>query len=445
MSSRPFPHSVEYERALLGGLLQNPAMLREVAEVVEADDFHRPDHQELFRLLARMDAGGEPIDQVTVPERISREGRADRFGGVPYVVELVDHVSSTANLSHYAGVIREKATLRRFIEHSQELVDKAFDQPESVSALIEDASKRIFALSREQSRRAWHRISLIIDEELLRVEKLGAQAQAITGVTSGFLDIDEQLSGLQRGDLIVLAARPSMGKTALALNMAQNASIMGKVTVGVFSLEMGRQQLVDRMLCTQGLVDATKMRSGNLDSEDWERLLEASEVLRRAGLHIDDTPALTLSELRIRARRLASQEADLGLIVVDYLQLMQADDRGVSRTEQVSEMSRGLKALAKDLNVPVIALSQLNRSVETRADKRPLLSDLRESGAIEQDADVIMFIYRDEYYNKDSAEKGIAEVIIAKQRNGPVGTVKLAFRGQFARFDDVDTSGGLDL
>jgi replicative DNA helicase len=306
-----------------------------------------------------------------------------------------------------------------------------------VGQLVEETSQRLFQLNASNTSRSWSRISEVIDDELVRVQALAnSGAASVTGVQTGFTRLDEMLAGMQRGDMIVLAARPSMGKTALALNLAQNAALLSEVAVGIFSLEMGREQLVARMLCTQGEVDATRLRTGNLRPDDWSKLDSASEVLRRCSIHIDDTPGITLSELRGRARKLAQQEPKLGLIVIDYLQLMQSEDPRTNRTQQVSDISRGLKALAKDLKVPVVALSQLNRGVEERADKRPLPSDLRESGAIEQDADVILFIYRDDYYNKDSPDKGLAEVIIAKQRNGPTGTVKLAYMGQFARFDD---------
>jgi replicative DNA helicase len=392
-----------------------------------------------------MDAQGEPIEMVTVPERIQRDGKPDRYGGLAYVVQLPDHVPATANLSHYASVIRQKSVLRRLISHSQELVTQAFEQPDDVGLLLERASQQIFTLGHDNGKRSWQRISLIIDEELLRIQELGNQDASITGVTTGFSDLDKKLSGLQKGDLVILAARPSMGKTALALNMAQNAALMGDVAVGIFSLEMSRQQLTVRMLCTHGMVDAGKMRTGKLDADDWERLIEASDYLRRASVHIDDTPGITLRELRARARRLKQQDPKLGLIVIDYLQFMQADDPSVSRTQQVSDISRGLKALAKDLEVPVMALSQLSRNVESRADKRPMMSDLRESGAIEQDADVILFIYRDEYYNKESADKGLAEVIVAKQRSGPTGEVKLVFQGQYTRFDDLASRDSDDL
>jgi len=313
--------------------------------------------------------------------------------------------------------------------------------------LVERAAQSLLTLRAGDGRRSWTQVSEVIDAELSRIERIGELEGAVTGTTTGFRDLDAKLNGWQPTDLVVLAARPAMGKTALALNFALNAALMDKVSVGVFSLEMSRGQLVTRLLSCLGEVDATRLRNGRLDAADWDRLLQASETLRQHPIFIDDTPGVSLSDIRARARRLKSTTPNLGLIVLDYLQLMQGDDPRQPRQQQISDISRGLKILAKDLEVPVIALSQLNRGVEQRQEKRPMVSDLRESGAIEQDADLILFIYRDEYYHPESADKGLAEVIIAKQRSGPTGTVKLAFRGSFARFDTVDDGGlsALDL
>jgi replicative DNA helicase len=433
---RPSPQAVEAERALLGGLLQAPDELVRVAEAVRPEDFYRPEHGALYRLLGEMQARGESIDLVTVAERITRGDQADRYGGVGYVAELPEHVPSTANLGHYADVIREKAALRDLIKVSVDLANQAYAQPDDVSQLIDKAARDMAAIGGGPGRKAWIQISEIVDQELMRIEKLAERGGTTTGLTTGFADLDKKLAGLHPTDLLILAARPAMGKTALALNVAQNVALMENVPVGVFSLEMGRGQLVTRMLCCHGLVDAGKVRTGTLETDDWDRFLDASEYLRKSRILIDDTPGLSITDLRARARRLKVEHPDLGLIVLDYLQLMRGDDARAPREQQISAISRGLKALAKDLHCPVMALSQLNRGVESRQDKRPLVSDLRESGAIEQDADVIMFIYRDEYYNPESLDKGLAEVIIAKQRNGPTGTVKLAFQGQFTRFDN---------
>lgn len=436
MDPRPHPQAVEAERALLGGLIQDPDLLPEIQEILRPDDFYRPEHGALFQLLGDMQAREESIDLITVPERIGRDGQADRFGGIGYVVELPDHVPSTANLPHYAEVIKDKSLLRALIGTAEGMAKRAYAQPEDVSALLNEAARDISGLGLGHDRHSWRQISLVVDEELLRIEKLAEKGGATAGRTTGFIDLDKKLAGLHETDLLILAARPAMGKTALALNIAQNVALMENVPVGVLSLEMSRGQLVTRMLCCHGLVDAGRVRTGTLETDDWERFLDASDYLRKAQVHIDDTPGMSMSDVRTRGRRLKAEHDDLGLIVIDYLQLMRGDDPRAPREQQISAISRGLKALAKDLECPVLALSQLNRGVESRQDKRPLISDLRESGAIEQDADVILFIYRDEYYNPETLDQGIAEVIIAKQRNGPTGTVKLVFQGQFARFDN---------
>ncbi|MCB9685132.1 MAG: replicative DNA helicase [Alphaproteobacteria bacterium] len=433
---RPYPQAVEAERALLGGLMTAPDNLDRVGDVVRPDDFYRPEHGQLFKLLVEMRSRAESIDLVTVSERILRGGQPDRFGGAGYVAELPEHAPSTANLVHYAEIVREKAALRELIRVSVDVANRAWDQPEDVSTLLDQAAKEVALLGQGGSARTWNQVSEIVDRELVRIEKLAEHGGTTTGKTTGFADLDKKLAGLHGTDLLILAARPAMGKTALALNVAQNVALMENVPVGIFSLEMSRGQLVTRMLCCHGLVDAGRVRTGTLGTDDWERFLDASEYLRKARIHIDDTPNLSIIDVRARARRLKTEQPELALIVIDYLQLMRGDDPRAPREQQISAISRGLKGLAKDLDCAVIALSQLNRGVESRQDKRPLVSDLRESGAIEQDADVILFIYRDDYYNPESLDKGLAEVIIAKQRNGPTGTVKLAFQGQFTRFDN---------
>lgn len=443
MSQRPYPSSEESERALLGGLILDPSRIDESAHLVKADDFHREDHGRLFQLLIDLRAQREAIDLVSVSEWVQRDDKAGAYGGVAYVVSLTREVPATANLGHYASVVREKAILRRLIERTEHFAERAYSQPASVSTLVSEAAKEIQELAADGDQKGWAAISQIIDDEILAIEERGSKKDDVAGVSTGFLDLDAKLAGLHKTDLIILAARPAMGKTALALNLAQNAAIKGNVGVGLFSLEMGRGQLVSRMLCTLGEVDATRVRKGRLDPDDWDRLTRASDELRKLSVHIDDTGHLTMGELRARALSLASKVPNLGLIVIDYLQLMKGDPRITSREQQISAISRGLKALAKDLDLPVLALSQLNRGVESRQNKRPLVSDLRESGAIEQDADVILFIYRDEYYNEDSADVGVAEVIIAKHRAGPTGTVKLAFQGQFTRFDNLADPGNV--
>jgi replicative DNA helicase len=435
-SDRPFPHALEAERALLGGIMSAPEALDDVEELVRPEDFYRPEHGALYQLLTEMRGRAEAIDLVTVSERLLRGGQPDRYGGAGYVAELPEHAPSTANLAYYAGIVREKSVLRELIRVTTELSGRAYLQPDDVGELLDQAAREVSALGQGRGARSWHQISEIVDQELLRVEKLAENPGTTTGRTSGFADLDKKLAGMHPTDFVVLAARPGMGKTALALNIAQNVALMEGAAVGLFSLEMSRGQLVTRMLCCHGLVDAGRVRTGTLDTDDWSKFLDASEYLRKARVFIDDSPGISIGDLRARARRLKAENPDLALIVIDYLQLMRGDDPRQPREQQISAISRGLKGLAKDLHCCVMGLSQLNRGVESRQDKRPLVSDLRESGAIEQDADVILFIYRDEYYNPESLDKGLAEVIIAKQRNGPTGTVKLAFQGQFTRFDN---------
>lgn len=437
-----FPQAVEAERALLGGLITSPERVPEIAGMgLRGDHFHRPEHRQLYRLLTEMHGRGEAIDLVTVPERVARDGRQDEFGGIAYVVALPDAIPSTANLGHYAKVIVDKALLRALIETTQEVGDQAFAQPDDVHNLLDRAAREILSLGSGIGIGSWEQISLTLDQAVKELEERAASEGPVSGNTTGFDDLDRLLAGMHPSDLVILAARPAMGKTALALNIAQNMALMEPCAVGIFSMEMSRAQLVTRMACAQGRVDASKVRTGSLDTEDWERFLDASDELRGARIFIDDTPGLTITDVRSRSKRLKAENDDLGLIVIDYLQLMQGDDARAPREQQISSISRGLKALAKDVGVPVLALSQLNRGVEARKEKRPMVSDLRESGAIEQDADVIMFIYRDEYYNEDSPDKGLAEVIIAKQRSGPTGTIKLVFQGQFTRFDNFADAG----
>jgi len=434
---RTFPHAVEPERALLGGLILHPANLPEIQEIIEADDFYRTEHGALFELLVDMNGKGQTIDLITVPERVARAGQHQVYGGVAYVLELPDTVPSTANLTHYAEVVKDKSTLRRLIGATRTLMNEAYAEPDDVSDLLDRAARDITGLGQGRDRRSWQQISLVVDQAILKIEKLSQEGGPTTGHNTGFTDLNKKMAGLQPTDLIILAARPAMGKTALALNIAQNVAIIEGLPVAIFSMEMSREQLVTRMLCCHALVDAGRVRQPDrLETDDWERLLESSDYLRRLPVFIDDTPGLSIGELRARAQRLKAEHPDLALIVIDYLQLMKGEDKRSSREQQISSISRGLKGLAKDVECPVVALSQLNRGVESRQEKRPLVSDLRESGAIEQDADVILFLYRDDYYNPDSMDKGLAEVIIAKQRNGPTGTVKLAFQGQYTRFDN---------
>ena len=436
---RSLPQSLEAERAVLGGLMLDPERVLSVAERLAPDDFYREAHKKLFKLLLEMAERGEPTEMVAVVERIVSAGRADEFGGLSYVSSLPDSVPSTENLEYYSGVVRDRALRRRLIVGAQDIAGRVYTGEDELPELMDFAESTIFQVTQERSNQDWWSLGGVVDIEYQRIKKLADQHGEVTGTPTGYAELDKMLAGLQASDLIVLAARPAMGKTAFALNICQNAAHKGHA-VGVFSLEMSRGQLATRLLCAEARVSMSKVRVGMLSRDhDWPRLNEAHERLSAMPIFIDDTPALTATQVRSKARRLKSEHPNLAVIVVDYIGLMGGDPK-VSREQQVSASSRGLKALAKELNITVIALSQLNRGVEQRQDKRPLLSDLRESGAIEQDADIIMFIYRDDYYNKESPDKNIAEIIVAKQRNGPTGTARLFFEGEFTRFENLDES-----
>ena len=435
------PHNWETERSLLGGMLLDSRQIPDLLERVSAEDFARPNHRALFQLLVDLQGAQGAVDIVSLLDEVERRGESEDFGGAAYLAGLPSSCPSVDNLHVYATRVREHAVRRRLLEAAQSIAEEVQDGASDLATLLDGAEKRIFDVSQLSGARDWHQLSLVLDEQMRAIEERAATPGDVTGTTTGFVDLDRMLSGLHKTDLLILAARPAMGKTAFALNIGLNAALKDGVGVGIFSMEMSRQQLATRLLCAHARVDATRVRTGALDVDDWRRLGEAADHLHSLPFFIDDTPGLTIAQLRSKARRLRSECPNLGLIVIDYLQLMQGSGGAKeSRENAVSAISRGLKILAKDLQVPVIALSQLNRSLESRTDKRPMPSDLRESGAIEQDADVILFIYRDEVYNPDSPEKGIAEIIIAKQRSGPIGKVKLAFLGQFTLFQNYAAS-----
>jgi replicative DNA helicase len=438
------PHSVEAEQSVLGGLLLDNLAWDRAADLLGESDFYRWEHKQIFAAVGALINASKPADVITVFEQLQSLGRAEECGGLAYLNALAQSVPSAANLRRYAEIVRERAILRKLIAASDEIATTAFNpQGRAVTQILDEAEGRIFKIGEEGSRQRQGMQSMdkLVVALLDRVNELHENgAEEVTGVRTGFYDLDRMTAGLQKGDLIVLAARPSMGKTAFALNMAEHVAVAEGLPVLVFSMEMGAAQLALRMVGSLGRIDQSGLRTGRLNDQDWERLASAVDRLRNVQLFIDETPALNSAELRARARRMARQfGGTLGLIVVDYLQLMSGSGSGSdeNRATEIGEISRGLKALAKELQCPVIALSQLNRSVETRNDKRPMMSDLRESGAIEQDADVIMFIYRDDYYNKDSKEPGVAEIVIGKQRNGPVGTVKLTFLKPLTKFDNL--------
>jgi replicative DNA helicase len=436
------PHSVEAEQSVLGGLLLDNLAWDRAGDLLTDSDFYRYEHRLIYAAIGALVAGSKPADVITVFEQLQGHGKADDCGGLAYLNALAQSVPSAANMRRYAEIVRERSILRKLIAASDEIATTAFNpQGRAVSGILDEAESKIFKIGEEGSRQrqGFQGIDKLVVALIDRVQELHDNgAEEVTGVRTGFYDLDRMTAGLQKGDLIVLAARPSMGKTAFALNIAEHVAVQEGLPVLMFSMEMGASQLALRMVGSLGRIDQQGLRTGRLKPDDWERLTEAVDRLSQVQMFIDETPALNSAELRARARRMARQFGTLGLIVIDYLQLMSGSSSGdENRATEIGEISRGLKALAKELQCPVIALSQLNRSVESRTDKRPMMSDLRESGAIEQDADVIMFIYRDDYYDKASKEPGVAEIVIGKQRNGPVGTVKLTFLKPLTRFDNL--------
>ena len=437
------PHSAEAEASVLGGLLLDNNAFDRVEGVVGENDFYRYEHRIIYASLKRLIAANKPADAVTVHEDLERQGKAQEAGGLPYLATLVQQVPSASNIRQYADIVRERSILRQLVSVSDEIATRAFNpKGRPVSQILDDAESMIFKIGEESARlkQGFQPIQALAPALLARVEERSVNPSDITGVATGFIDLDRMTYGFQPGDLIVLAARPSMGKTALAINIAEHAALHEGLPVAVFSMEMSADQLAVRIVGALAAINQGNLRTGRLRDEDWPRLSDAVERLRSAKLFIDETPGLTPSELRASARRLARKQGNLGLIVVDYLQLMSGSGGGSdeNRATELGEISRALKSLAKELECPVLAISQLNRGVESRTDKRPLMSDLRESGAIEQDADLIMFIYRDDYYNKEkSREPGVAEIIISKQRNGPTGTVKLTYVAPTTRFENL--------
>ncbi len=436
------PNSVEAEQSVLGGLLLDNAAWDRIADRLVAEDFYRHDHRLIFQHIARLIDHSRPADAITVYEALQTSGKAGDSGGLVYLNSLAQNTPSAANIRRYAEIVRERAVLRRLISVGEEVAASALNpQGREAKQILDEAETKVFQIAEQGARDkgGFKKLDVLLGSVVERIQELFDRGSSsdVTGVPSGFTDLDSKTAGFQEGDLIIIAGRPSMGKTALALNIGQHVAIDMGMPVAVFSMEMGAEQLAMRLLGSVGRIDAHRLRTGRLTDEDWPKLTEAIERMQAAPLHIDETPALNSLELRARARRLAREYGKLGLIVVDYLQLMSANAAGENRATEISEISRSLKGLAKELKVPVIALSQLNRTVEQRQDKRPVMSDLRESGAIEQDADVILFIYRDEVYNPDSPDKGVAEIIIGKQRNGPIGRVQLRFGGEHTRFDNL--------
>jgi len=433
------PNSIQAEQAVLGGLMLDNEGWDKVAEHVSEEDFYRKEHRYIFRAISQLAAKMDPFDVVTVSEMLETMGEIDTVGGLAYVGMLAKDTPTAANIDSYAKIVRDRSVLRQLIHVGTTISSSAFNtEGQETSQLLENAERQVFEIAEQQQRgkSGFIPVRSLLAKAVDKIESLYEQDNPITGVSTGFTDFDEMTSGLQASDLVIVAGRPSMGKTTFAMNLAENVAIKAKKPVAVFSMEMPGDQLAMRMMSSLGRIDQHKVRTGKLDDDEWPRMTSAINLLAETQLFIDDTAALTPTEVRSRSRRLMREHGQLGLIVLDYLQLMQSPSSGENRVQQISDISRNLKALAKELNVPVVALSQLNRNLEQRPNKRPVMSDLRESGSIEQDADVIVFIYRDEVYNEDSPDKGVAEIIIGKQRNGPIGTSRLTFLGQYTRFEN---------
>jgi replicative DNA helicase len=440
------PHSIEAEQSVLGGLLLDNAAFDKIADLVAEGDFYRDEHKRIYRQISKLLARGKPVDVVTVAESLDAAGESSDTGGLAYLGELAANTPSAANIRRYAEIVRERAILRQLVTAGDEIAGSALNPlGREPKQLLDEAEARVFAIAEGgfRSETGFQHINPLLTQVVERIQELHDRDNPsdITGVPTGYHDLDSKTSGLQPGDLLIVAGRPSMGKTSFALNMAEHVAIEVGLPVAVFSMEMGGAQLAMRMLSSVGKLDAHRVRTGRLNDDEWSRLSFALGKMHEAPIYIDETPALNPIDLRARARRLHRQCGKLGLIVIDYLQLMSSAGHGENRATEISEISRSLKSLAKELSVPVMALSQLNRSLEQRPNKRPVMSDLRESGAIEQDADVIMFIYRDEVYNQDTPDKGVAEIIIGKQRNGPIGTVRLTFIGEYTRFENFANPG----
>ncbi|HVF28809.1 MAG TPA: replicative DNA helicase [Pyrinomonadaceae bacterium] len=443
---RPLPHSAESERAILGAIILDNGLVNQAIELLKPDDFYVRAHNYVFRAMISLSERGGEINPILLGEELKRDGMLEQVGGITFISDLIYGLPHfTSNIVQYAKVVRGKSLMRQLVKVCNKVTSEALEEEDEPQAILDHAEQMIFALADERTRQGFEHIKPVADQVLEKVQEMAGRSVMLTGLTTGFSEFDNMTSGLQPSDLIIVAARPSMGKTSLCLTLAQNAAIQAGAVVGVFSLEMSTESLVMRMLCSEGHVDAHRFRSGFLSRDEWARLAGALGTLADAKIFIDDTPGISVLEMRAKSRRLAAEQKRLDLIIVDYMQLMSGSSRRVeSRQQEVSQISRELKGLAKELNVPLIALSQLSRAPEARSDHRPQLSDLRESGSLEQDADVVAFIFREEQYNRTEENEGKAEIIVAKQRNGPTGTIELAFLKQFTRFENMwrDGSGG---
>ena len=433
--SRIPPHSVESEQSILGSILLDKDAIITVSETIRPSDFYKEAHKIIYEGMLKLSNKNEPIDLITLTEELKKQGHLDNVGGISYITSLSTIVPTTSNVKYYADIVKEKSVLRQLIKASNDIINLGYENSTKVEEVLEKAEKRIFDISQEKASDDFKSINEVLVDAYDMIEKLYTNKSDVTGITTGFKDLNKKINGLQRTDLILIAARPAMGKTAFSLNLVQNAALKGDASVAVFSLEMSKDQLVQRMLSSQSHVELKKIKTGTLDENDWPRIIDAMAVLSNANIYIDDTPGIKISELRSKCRKLKIEKG-LDLILIDYLQLMEGEGNNERRQQEIAKISRSLKIIAKELNCPVVALSQLSRAPEQRADHRPMLSDLRESGSIEQDADIVMFLYRDEYYHPDSESKNIGEVLIAKNRHGETGSVELVWLGEVQKFAD---------
>ena len=439
LADRTPPHNIEAEQAVLGAIFLEQDALVTATEIITPRDFYRPAHQRIYQVMVEIGERGEPVDLVTVTAELDNRKQLEDVGGVTYLTDLANAVPTAANIEYYCRIIEQKGVLRQLIRTATKIVTDGYNQSEDLGNLLSDAEKNIMQISQKRTRGGFQHIKNVLMDAYERIETLSSSKGDVTGLPTGYPDLDKMTSGLQKSDLIILAARPSVGKTAFALNVAQNVAARAGKVVAIFSLEMAAAQLVMRMICAEGNIDAGKIRSGYLDDDDWRKLTMSIGTLSKAPIFIDDTPGITMSDIRSKCRRLEAEQGEIGLVLIDYLQLISGRaGGGDNRQQEVSEISRSLKLMARELHCPVIALSQLSRSVEQRQDKRPMLSDIRESGSIEQDADIVAFLYREDYYDKETEEKNVIEVIIGKQRSGPTGTVKLAFLKEYNKFVSLE-------
>lgn len=434
---KSLPQNIEAEQSVLGSMLLDKSSIAQALESLKEEDFYKGAHKIIFSSIVELYSKDTPIDMVTLIEHLRSEKKLEEAGGITYITEISTSVPTTANLQYYIKIVEEKALLRKLIKASTEIIEDSYTKQNEVSGVLDNAEKRIFDIAQNEVTQDYEHISTVLERGFTEIEKMFINKGGITGIPSGFPELDAKTSGFQKSDMILIAARPSMGKTTFALNLAEYAAMRSNKSIAMFSLEMSKEQLAYKLLCSTAHIDMLKLRTGDLEDKDWESIAKAMGPLASAKIYIDDTPGITVLEMKSKCRRI-KMEHGLDMVIVDYLQLMSGRNGSESRQQEVSEISRSIKALAKEMQCPVIALSQLSRAPEQRTDHRPMLSDLRESGSIEQDADIVMFLYRDEYYNKETEDKNVAECIISKQRNGPTGTIKLAWLGQFSKFARLD-------